>query len=247
MNEGKKILVTGASSGIGEAVTRKLAENGMKVIPVARNGEKLRRICEETAAARYYTQDLTRIDEIGTLTETIVSENGKLDGMVHCAGESSAVPLRNLKYEDLHRLMLINFYAFVELAKNVSLKKNFNSDGGSIIGISSIAGTRGHKGKVAYSSSKAAMDSAVRCMSAELAPKKIRVNTIAPGFIRTQMYERYLNRQGVDATNADIAKQPLGLGTVEDVVNAVVFLLSDESRFITGTTLMVDGGRTATD
>ncbi len=91
------------------------------------------------------------------------------------------------------------------------------------------------------------MDSAARCMSAELAPQNIRVNTIAPGFIRTRIYEQYSDMNGEDAAKAKIARQPLGLGTVEDVANAVLFLLSDKARFITGTTLMVDGGRTATD
>lgn len=244
----KNILVTGASSGIGETVSIKLAAEGAKVIMISRTEAQLKKVQEQLdGAGIYYVQDLRCTEEIKELVERITRENGKLDGMVHCAGISRTIPLKNSNFEMIHDVMLINFYAFVELSRIICLKKHFNPEGGGIVGISSIASFMGHKGKVAYSASKAAMDGAIRCMSAELAPKKIRVNSVSPGFVRTRMYDNYVKNLGAEAAEADIAKQPLGLGDAEDVANAVLFLLSDQSGFITGTTLTVDGGRTAID
>lgn len=244
----KNILVTGASAGIGEAVSMKLAAEGANVIMISRTEAQLKKVQEQLdGTGVYYAQDLSRIEEIKELVERITRENGKLDGMVHCAGIGKTIPLKNSNFEMIHDVMLINFYAFVELSRIICLKKHFNAEGGSIVGISSIASFRGHKGETAYSASKAAMDGAIRCMSAELAPKKIRVNSVSPGFVRTRMYDNYVENMGADVAEADVAKQPLGLVEAEDVANVVQFLLSDQSRFVTGTTLTVDGGRTATD
>lgn len=245
---GKNILITGASSGIGEKIALSASECGAKVIMIARDEEKLKSVQKNLInPGAYYMQDLTMTGEIKSLIDQIVDENGKIDGFVHCAGIAASIPLKSLKVEMLHQGMLIHVYAFVEMVKNVTRKKNFNANGGSIVGISSVSSQRGYKGKTVYCAAKGAMDSAVRAMSTELASKRIRVNTVSPGFIKTRMYEWYVERQGDDAAKYDIAKQPLGLGETKDVASAVLFLLSDLSKFITGTTIPVDGGRLATD
>lgn len=245
---GKHILVTGASSGIGEKIALSVSSCGAAVTMVARNEDRLKSVQSRLiTAGAYYVQDLMNTGEIKPLVDRIVEGHGKLDGFVHCAGIAASIPLKSLSVEMLHQGMMVNLYAFIELAKNITRKKNFNAQGGSLIGISSVSAQRGYKGKTIYCASKGALDSAVRAMSTELASKRIRVNTVTPGFINTKMYEQYVERQGIEAAERDIAKQPLGLGQTEDVASAVIFLLSGASRFITGTTITVDGGRMATD
>lgn len=245
---GKHILVTGASSGIGEKVALSVSDCGATVTMIARNEERLQSVQGRlTIPGAYYIQDLMDTGAIKLLVDRIVKEHGKLDGFVHCAGIAASIPLQRLSVETLHQEMMINLYAFIELVKNITKKKNFNAQGGSLVAISSVAAQRGYKGKTAYCASKGALDSAVRAMSTELASKRIRINTVTPGFIKTKMYEQYVARQGIEDAERDIAKQPLGLGQTEDVTNAVIFLLSDAAKFITGTTLTIDGGRMATD
>ena len=129
----------------------------------------------------------------------------------------------------------------MELARVFSKKKN--NRGGSVVAISSIASEMGGKTKVAYCSSKAAVDGAVRAMVAELAVKSIRVNSVVGGFIKTDMYAKYIDTVGpVLAEKNAIDYQPLGLGEPADIANAAAFLLSDAAKFITGTGMVVDGG-----
>ncbi len=242
--ENKNIIITGASSGIGAEFARTASAQGANVIMIARSEEKLKAVQESLKGKGvFYSQDLTHIDEIKLLVEKIVEENGRIDGLVHCAGTSIIMPVKAFKYETMHEEMLLNLYSFIELVKNVSKKKHFSAEGGSIIAISSIASQRGIKGKVSYCSSKAALDGAVRVMAAELASRRIRVNTITPGFVKTQMFEKYLERHGEEGAAAERAKQPLGLVEAAEVAKAGLFLLSESSEYITGTTITVDSGR----
>lgn len=240
---GKTILVTGASAGLGKETAITLSKLGAKVIAVARNAEALK----ETVSLMdgndnaYYVFDLKKIDEIETLVKTIVSEHGKLDGLVHCAGIATMRPLKMTTYEFLHDMMLVNFYSFVELTRVYSNKKNNN--GGSIVVMSSIASQSGDKSKTAYCASKAAIDGAVKVLSKELASKNIRVNSIVAGFIKTDMYERYIEQAGEDLANDLVLnRQFLGFGKPVDIANAIAYLLSDASEFVTGTGMVVDGG-----
>lgn len=241
---GKNIIVTGASSGIGRGTAIFLSELGARIILIARNKEKL----EETISQlhngdhKIYPFDLKETEKIEGLVKDVVKENGKVDGFVHCAGIATMRPLSLTKTNFLHDMMLINFYSYVELIRCISKKGNC-SEGASFVGMSSVASIDGIKSKVAYCSSKAAMDSATRCLAKELASKNIRVNNVVAGFIKTEMFDDYLETAGNEAVENNIyANQYLGMGEIKDATNAIAFLLSDASKFITGTGFVVDGG-----
>lgn len=243
---GKTILVTGASDGIGKATSVLLSQLGARVIMVARNEAKLQSAIEtlDGSQHRWFIYDLKEIEGIELFIKGLVKELGPFDGFVHCAGIGTMRPLNMLKYTYLHDIMLINFYSFIEVSRCISKKGRFG-DKMSIVGISSISSIEGYKAKTAYCASKAAMDGAIRAMAKELAEKNIRINSIIAGFIKTEMFERYKERTGTQEDDVQFDKYCLGLGEPVDVANAIAFLLSDSSRIITGTGLVVDSGSTS--
>lgn len=245
---GKKILVTGASSGIGKQVAITLSQLGAEIVLVARREEKLQETQSLLEGKRhaYYIADLSRIAEIEELIKKIVSEQGKLDGMVYAAGVGISMPLMQFKPEKVQQVFNINYFGFVECVRQLCRKGRFN-EGMRIVGISSIASMRGDKSHMAYSGSKAAMDGSVRCIAREVADKGICINTVAPAMTATEMYEKYKEKYGEDSgSNQDLLKrQYLGIAKTDDVANAVAFLISPAARFITGICLPVDGGFTS--
>lgn len=241
---GKKIVVAGASSGMGAETAVLCSELGAKVILIARREDKLQEIMQKLQGDghRYYVFDLNNLNGIENLTKEIIKEVGSVDGLVYSAGIPGTRPLKMLKPAALNEVMNINFSAFAEMVRCVSKKNMFNA-GMSIVGISSISSTVGSLGKTAYCSSKAAMDAAARCMAKELAPSGIRVNTVCPGIIETALFQTFQNNAGDSQdAKAKIDRQYLGLGKPIDVANAIAFLLSDASRMITGANVGVDGG-----
>ncbi|MCX7708784.1 MAG: SDR family oxidoreductase [Clostridia bacterium] len=244
---GKNILVTGASSGIGKGIAKLLSNLKANVILVARNEENLQKVFNELDPGdhSYYRMDLNRLEKIEDLMNFICHDGHKLHGLVHSAGISRTVPVQYLKLDELKDIMSVNFYSFMELVKQFS-KKKYHDSGGSIVAISSISSKVGARGLSAYSASKGALESAIRSMALDLAPKNIRINAIAPGMIATQMYDGLMEIANNTDLEADIKKrQVLGIGIPEDVAYAAAFLLSGASRLITGTTLVVDGGYSA--
>ena len=238
--EKKVIIVTGAGSGIGRETSRVLTEEGAVVIMMDISAEGL----SETAAicgnnCHPYPIDLADTMSIVAVVEEIVEKYGKLDGLVHCAGISSRKPLNVLNKDGFERILNVNFYAFVDLVK-VFAKKKFSNDGSSIVVMSSISSIRGYKAKSEYNVSKAAVDAFVRCMSMELAPRGIRVNSIMPGEVLTPMAMR--SKELASAANAEEYTQPLGPTQPNEVANIIAFLLSDATRTITGTSIRIDGG-----
>lgn len=241
---GKQILITGASSGIGRDTAILLSKLGAKVILVSRDIKKLQDTLKvlEKREHKIYQFDLSNIDGIEELVKIVISENGSLNGLVYSAGKRIIKPLNMLKINFLEDMMKVNLYAFIELVRCLSKRSNY-VEGMSIVGLSSVASDVGDKGNVAYCTSKAAMDGAIRAMAKELSHKKIRINTIKPGFIQTDMYLEYVNAVGEVTANSTICnRQYLGLGQTNDIAYMVAYLLSDVSRFITGTAVVVDGG-----
>lgn len=240
----KTILITGASSGMGAETAVLCSQLGARVILVARREEKLQEVMGklEGEGHKYYTFDLSQVDEIEGFIKKMISETGPLDGFVHSAGISSTRPLKMMKPKHLREVMEINFNSFVEITRCIT-KKNCYNPGLSIVGISSISSTLGNQTKTAYCASKAAMDAVVRCFAKELAPNKIRANTVCPGMINTDIYEKFKDNAG-DSYDAEVRmyRQYLGLGEPIDVANMIVFLLSDSARLITGLSIGVDGG-----
>lgn len=242
----KTILITGASSGIGKGIVELLDKLEAKVIMVARREDRLKEIKKglNNKESTYYVADLSNLDKIEDLVEKVVLEHGALNGFVHSAGITSARPLKAIKPDILNNVMTVNFYSFIELCRCITMKKRFSMKGLSVVGISSTSSIQGNSSRTAYSASKAAMDAAVRCMAKELSQKKIRLNTVAPAFIDTEIFESFLNYgENEEDSKMVLARQYLGIGKPEDVANVVAFLLSDASRFITGATIGVDGGK----
>ena len=177
------------------------------------------------------------------MVKTIVAKQGKLVGLVYAAGVSISIPLMQSKPEKVRDMFDINFFGFYEIVRQICKKGRFN-EGMRIVGISSTAATIGNKTQSVYSASKAAMDGAVRSIAREVADKKICINTVAPGMTATDMYANYLNKNGEvsDANQKLLRRQYLGIANTTDIANAIAYLISPAARFITGTSLLVDGG-----
>lgn len=236
----KSYIVTGAGSGIGRETSRVLAEQGAIVIMMDVNAEGL----AETSAiggqsCHPMTIDLTDAKAVAETVAKIVEEYGKLDGLVHCAGISSRKPLNVLSKEGFSKVMDVNFFSFVELVKQCAKRKHIN-DGASIVVMSSISSIRGYKAKTEYCVSKAAVDAFVRCMALELADRRIRVNSVMAAAVDTPMAQRA--RETNAAVGASAFEAPLGITEPYEVANTIAFLLSDATKTITGTSLLIDGG-----
>lgn len=240
----KRILVTGASSGIGRETAIYLSKLGASVNITARNQERLYDTMEqlEGTGHSYYPFDLQDVGKIENLIKQMISEKGPLDGIVYCAGISPVRGLNLAKTKHLEEVMAVNFYSFVEIVRCASVKLRY-CPGASFIGISSVRAVKPNKSQVAYAASKAAMDAAMRVMAKELAPKSIRVNTIRPGAVHTEMHAEFMALNISDQPKEVLmADQYLGIAEPQDIAAAAAYLLSDASRFVTGTSLLVDGG-----
>jgi len=237
----KKILVTGSSSGIGRAASIYLSKLGAKLVLVARNEERLKDTLSKLSGQGhlYIVADLEELEDMSVIFDEAIKDGEKLSGLVHSAGFSQVLPINMLTREKMYKEMNINYFCFIELVRQFS-KKKYNN-GGSIVGISSIASDRAEQCQTNYAASKAAMDIAAQALSIELTKKNIRINTILPGAILTNMAKQ-VEENGVDLEQ--IKKlQLLGMGQPDDIASAIAFLISDMSKFITGRKLFVDGGR----
>lgn len=242
--EGKTIVVTGASSGIGRQCAIDCAKMGAKVVAIGRNQERLTEVVEVMGGnGTGYSFDLADIEGIKDFVAKIVDENGKLDGFIHAAGIEVTNPVKLLKSEEYESLFRVNCLSAFEIIKNLCGIKTFNK-GGSIVLISSISGVIARKGLSAYAASKGALMSAARVMALEMAPREIRVNTVSPGTILTPMMQKALDAMEEEERKKRIEGFPLGLGKTTDISNACIYLLSDASRWIIGQNLIVDGGYT---
>ncbi|MBR6418153.1 MAG: SDR family oxidoreductase [Bacteroidales bacterium] len=240
---GKLYIITGAGSGIGCETACVAAAQGATVIMLDVNAEGL----AGTAAmggerCHPMTIDLTDSNAVASIVKQVVEQYGKLDGLVHCAGISSRKPLNMLSKEGFSKVMDVNFYSFVDLVKNCAKKKHFN-DGASIVVMSSISSIHGYKAKTEYCVSKAAVDAFVRCMALELADRRIRVNSVMAAEVLTPLAlkARELNT----ILGAAEFEAPLGPSEPFEVANTIAFLLSDATKTITGTSILIDGGACA--
>lgn len=240
--ENKYVLVTGAGSGIGRATACALSRYGAKTVLVDISPEGL----AETSASLGQGHlsacfDLSRPESFDAIASILEKSHIKLDGIVHCAGISSRKPLNVLTKDGFSKIMDINFYSFMELVKRFTKRRYFN-DGGSVVVMSSISSLKGYKAKSEYCVSKAAVDAFVRCAALELSPRFIRVNSVMAGEVLTPLGQkaRELNASlGVTESEA-----PLGPSAPEEVANTIAFLLSDATKTITGTSILIDGGAT---
>ena len=173
------------------------------------------------------------------MIKSIVEKYGIIDGFVHCAGISSRKPLNVLTKNGFSNIMDVNFYSFVELVRQICKKKHF-ANGGSIVVMSSISSIRGYKAKTEYCVSKAAVDAFVRCMALELSDRHIRINSIMAAEVLTPLSLKA--RESNNAVGALDFHSPLGPSEPNEVANIMIFLLSNATKTITGTSILIDGG-----
>ncbi len=246
--EGKHILVTGATSGIGRQTAVSLSEYGARVTLIARREEKLQETLSLMKGEGHLPVcfEMAEIEGIAAMVKGVVEKMGLLDGYVQCAGTNKDMPISLVKPEKLQAMMQTNFFSFFEMVRAIS-KKGMYNPGLSIVGTASTASKCGVPSQTAYSATKAAMNGAMRPMAIELAPKGIRVNTILPGPTDTEMYRDYLAMRGEVAGESKprTARNYLGMNKPADVANAILFLLSPASGQITGIELPVDAGYTS--
>ena len=241
--EGKTVLVTGASSGIGRATAIECSRLGAKVVATGRNAERLQETMQalEGEGHSQIIAELTSADDVARL----VRECPALNGLVLCAGIVNTLPFMFCSREKMNPIFEANFFATVELFRLLAKAKKIAS-GGSVVAVASVGGTPGGEfslGNCTYGASKAAICSLMKYAAKELAPRKIRVNTVNPGMVETKMI-----RNGVfsgEQLQADVQKYPLKrYGQPNDVAHGVIYLLSDAASWVTGHSLVIDGGVT---
>ena len=238
----KIILVTGASSGIGLSICRAVVASGGKVIGIARREDQLKEMERELSPeyASYIQADLSLDADI----EKIVTKMPEVNGLVYAAGITKLSPLKFIKRQDLEEVMNINYFSMVLLLSQITRKKKIKRNAySSIVLISSVAQQIGTKSSLLYTGSKGAMSAGSRVIANELSLQKIRVNTIEPGMVQTAMASEMEDILSKEVVEKDMKQYPLGYGTPEDVANAAVFLLSEASRWMTGQSITLDGGR----
>ena len=237
---GKRILVTGASSGIGRQIAISCAQAGAELVISGRNSERL----EATFAAlegdghKLVLADLDRQEDI----DRLVAEAGILNGLAHAAGMSKLVPLRLINRAHLDETFSANTFAPMLLTRGLLAKKRLAA-GGSIVFIASIASHIGPMASSAYAASKSALLGMVRSLGTEVAKQGIRANCIAPGYVRTPLLDGLQGSGGNMDSLFELT--PLGMGEPEDVAYAAVFYLSNASRWNTRNYFILDGGFSA--
>jgi NAD(P)-dependent dehydrogenase (short-subunit alcohol dehydrogenase family) len=245
---GKRILITGASSGIGRATAHLFSRLGAMVVLLARSEERLNNTLNglEGKGHGHYMFDLAYTDDIPGLLKKVSVEQGPLSGLFHAAGIMIVKPVSIVKSKDIAAVFDSSVKATLLLSRGFFQKGVYDKAGGSLVFMSSVAGLRGKLGLSVYSASKAAVDGAVRSLAVELAPRGIRVNSIAAGGVQTEMHDQIAKNLSEEAISAYAQKHLLGFGSPEDIAQAAAFLMSDASKWITGTTMIVDGGYSCT-
>lgn len=242
--EGKKILITGSSSGIGRATAILASQHGAQIILCGRNPVQLEETLKMLRGDGHviFNFDLTKQDEYLHL----LSKIAVINGIVHAAGIMKLMPIKHLKDDFTREMAEINYFIPMRLTRDIISGKKMNRFG-SIVFITSInGGVVGSKANSIYCSTKAAITGFCKSISLELGPLKIRANCIAPGMIKTEGIDKIIDEVSIESITEDKKKYPLGdYGEAEDVAYACVYLLSYASKWITGTTLTVDGGFTS--
>jgi len=240
--DGKTALVTGASQGIGEAVARRLAEQGARVVLAARNEERLRRLAAEIDAgggcARALVLDVTRPETFGERLKSLPEDYAAVDVLVNNAGITADNLLARMSLDDWERVLRTNLTGAFALTKEVirgMMKKRW----GRVISVSSVVGMMGNAGQANYAAAKAGLIGFSKSLARELGSRNITVNVVAPGYVQTAMTEKLPEAAREELTGSIALKR---LGAVDDVAWAVLFLASEEAGYITGDILNVSGG-----
>lgn len=243
---GRLVLVTGASSGLGQATALSLSRCGARLALAARNSDRLQQTLDslEGEGHSMHAVDFTDAEASASAIQAIAAEHGSFSGIFHSAGTTVVLPARLLKNRHLDDVFGAGVRGAFGIAKAAG-KRGVLLDGGSIVIMSSAAATRGRPALSAYCAAKAAVDGLVRAVALELADRKIRINSIQAAAVETAMHHEFMASISEEAGRDYEQRHPLGFGQPDDVANAVLFLLSDASKWITGTSFPVDGGAAA--
>lgn len=238
----RHVLISGGSRGLGQALVRGLLDNGYAVSTFSRGETPFVRDLRENEDFYFATADVSQTANLESFVRSAERRLGPISGLINCAGIASEGVLATMTDDQIDALLSINLSGALRLTRTVVRRMLLLRRRRSVINISSIVGLRGYSGLAAYGASKAGMDGMTRALARELGDRGITVNSIAPGYLETEM------THGLDDAQRDqiVRRTPLGrLGTPDDVVGAVLFLLSDAAAFITGQTIAVDGGITS--
>jgi NAD(P)-dependent dehydrogenase (short-subunit alcohol dehydrogenase family) len=242
---GKRFLITGATSGIGLEICKQIDQFNGCIVAIGRDQNKLKTLASMLKNKGEFVGLLHNLEDLENrkgLHEKLVST---FDGFIHAAGMVQILPVKFFNQIIQDQIRKVNYDSAVDIISYLLKQKKMNPTS-SIVLISSIAGSFGMKGNLMYSSTKASLDIFAKILSAEVSKIKIRVNTICPGQIESEMTEKISKTLSNETINLDKQKYPLGYGSPIDVANLALFLLSDRSKWITGSNIIIDGGRSST-
>ncbi|MHB1126550.1 MAG: SDR family NAD(P)-dependent oxidoreductase [Bacillota bacterium] len=239
--QNKLFLIVGISSGIGYAVARNMAREGATIVGVGRNTERLEKVLQ-TLEGNGHQAIVADVSDENQMVPIINfgKDRGGYDGGVFCAGLHEVRPLNIIKRENMIKSYEANVITTFNCTK--ALVKAVSPNGAGVVWLSSIAAIKGTPGFITYAAAKGALISSAKVAALELAKKNIRVNVIVAGVVNTPMSEGWLRLLSNEQRDAIVNNHVLGIGQPEDVADAIAFLVSSEARWITGTTLIVDGG-----
>jgi len=247
---GKVAVITGASSGIGAATAKLFAQRGASLVLTGRNRDNLEKVASEceSASGKPLTiiANLDKENEVANIVKETVDKMGSLDILVNNAGILEMGTIENTSLEQYDRIMNTNVRAIYQLT--MLAVPHLIKTQGCIVNVSSVNGVRSFPGVLAYNISKSALDQFTRCVALELAPKKVRVNSVNPGVIITDLQRRGGLDEETYAKFLERSRETHALGRPgepEEVAESIAFLASDAASFTTGATLPVDGGRHA--
>ena len=237
----KYYLVTGASSGIGRETAMRLSDSDTTVILVARREDRLKKLQQEMAGQSVIVPcDLRKSSDIANVFQVLSERNIKLNGMVYCAGVGCIAPIKVMERESLEEMFQINVFAFYEMCRCFA-QRNVSEKGSTIVGISSYSSVSCESGMSAYAMSKEAMNTQVKVLAKEFIKRKIRINTVMPANVMSKMACEN-NDWTEEEINSVESKQPLGIIPIENVVDMIMYLMSDAGKYITGETIAISAG-----
>lgn len=245
--DGRNIIITGASSGIGRQCAIECSRRGARLILVARNEGRLRETLEqmEGGGHKLVPLDLANLAAIEGTLNPVIDSFGVIHGLVHSAGTHVTASLARMNMDKQQAMFNLNYHAAIELSRLVTQRKYISEKGTSLVFVAAVLAMRGGSAVAGYSASKGALVSAALSLAVELAPKKVRVNCVSPGLIVTDLVQDVFSQLDKEQIDRKKEKHLLGFGNPQDIANACVYLLSDASRWVTGINLVVDGGVSA--
>ena len=244
---GKNIVISGAASGIARQCAISCSKMGARLVMLDMNEDGLKEtltLVERPDEHYMACVNLLDYDRVAEVVKDGVQKLGRINGLLNCAGISTTNLFKLTKPEELDKFFKVNVYTGYFLTQEVCKMGNMAKEGGSVVFFSSVAGSFGEVGKSTYGMTKAALLNLTKHLACELSRKNVRVNSISPGVIETPININLPHMKDPEKRAKLEAQHLLGLGRTDDVANACIYLLSDASRWVTGTNLFVDGGYT---